>query len=120
MKKALVVILMIAVMIASGCGMMDSGDEAVLTASPTADASGGKVKITEEQAIEIASQHWGIKTGDTDELTGYPFLIMPVDSTNDNYKIALKWLVNNEHYSMLDFVEIDSYTGEIISSDEEG
>lgn len=76
-------------------------------------------KITEEEAIEIASKHWGIKSGDKDEKTGFSFLIMPVDSSNGNIKIALKWLVNNQNYSTVDMVEIDPDTGEIVNPDTE-
>ncbi len=74
-------------------------------------------RISEDEAIEIASQHWGIKSGDKDEATGFPFLIMPVDSSNDNITIALKWLVENNHYSTVDSVEIDPFTGEIVNRD---
>lgn len=74
-------------------------------------------RITEEEAIEIASQHWGIKSGDKDEKTGFQFLIMPVDSSTDNIRIDLKWLVENQHYSTVDTVEIDPYTGKIVNVD---
>ena len=74
-------------------------------------------KITEEETLEIASQHWGIKNGDKDEATGFPFLIMPVESSNDNIAITLKWLVDNHHYSTVDLIEIDPYTGRIVNID---
>ena len=74
-----------------------------------------KSKITEEEALEIASQHWGIKSGDKDEETGFTFLIMPVESSNDNFAIDLKWLVDNHHYSTVDSIEIDPYTGKIVN-----
>ena len=76
-------------------------------------------KITEEEAIEIASKHWGIKSGDKDEKKGFSFLIMPVERSNGNIKIALKWLVNNQNYSTVDMIEIDPDTGEIVNPDTE-
>ena len=42
---------------------------------------------------------------------------MPVESSNNNFKIALKWLVENSHYSTIDMIEIDSETGEILTGD---
>ena len=72
-------------------------------------------RITEEDALEIASQYWGIKTGDKDEDTGFTFLILPVESSSDNFAIALKWFVDNHHYSTVDSIEIDPYTGKIVN-----
>ena len=40
---------------------------------------------------------------------------MPVESSNDNIAIALKWLVDNRHYSTVDSIEIDPYTGKIVN-----
>jgi len=133
MKKILTLLFVFALAISvCGCGILttEQGPSATPTelamptelATPTiptelptpTNTPSGNSKITEEEAIEIASQYWGIKTGDIDELTGFEFLIMPVDSSNDNIKIALKWLVENYNYSTVDFVEIDPYTGEII------
>ena len=68
------------------------------TSSGPASSTNETSKITEEEALEIASQYWGIKSGDKDEETGFPFLIMPVESSNDNIAITLKWLVDNHHY----------------------
>ena len=50
-----------------------------------------------------------------DEETGLTFLIMPVESSNDNFAIALKWLVDIHHYSTVDSIEIDPYTGKIVN-----
>ena len=72
-------------------------------------------RITEEDALEIASQYWGIKTGDKDEETGFTFLILPVESSSDNFAIVLKWFVDNSHYSTVDSIEIDPYTGKIVN-----
>ena len=72
-------------------------------------------RITEEDALEIASQYWGIKNGDKDEDSGFTFLIMPVESSSDNFAIALKWFVDNHHYSTVDSIEIDPYTGKIVN-----
>ena len=87
------------------------------TSSGPASSTNETSKITEEEALEIASQHWGIKSGDKDEETGFTFLIMPVESSNDNFAIALKWLVDNHHYSTVDSIEIDPYTGRIVNTD---
>ena len=70
--------------------------------------------ITEEEAIRIASEYWNIKSGDVDEATGYRFALLPKHSENSNYCIALSWLVEGTHYSTLEMIEIDAFTGEII------
>ena len=82
------------------------------------ETSSDPVKISEERAIEIAEAHWGIKSGDKDEATGFPFLIMPCESGNENIRIDLKWLVNGSTYSTVDFVLIDPVSGEIISQED--
>ncbi len=106
-----------------GCGVSTSKLEMVSIPSDTSSSFDEippeTSRITEAEAAEIASQHWGIKSGDKDEATGFPFLIMPVDSSNDNITITLKWLVDNHHYSTVDSVEIDPYTGEIANIDTE-
>ena len=106
-----------------GCGVsMTKSEMSSITSdySSSFDESNADIsRITEEKAIEIASQHWGIKSGDKDKATGFSFLIMPVESLNGNIKIALKWLVENHHYSTVDIVEIDPYTGKIINVDAE-
>ena len=116
MKKIITFIVTFLLIFAvSGCdfSMQNSDNEP----TPTAPVSTENGKITEEQAIEIASQYWGVKSGEKDIETGFPFLIMPVDSSNDNIKIALKWLVDNSNYSTIDMIEIDPNTGEIVNGD---
>lgn len=98
-----------------GCGTSTTESDIDFTPSSYASSTNEKSKITEEEALEIASQHWGIKSGDKDEETGFTFLIMPVESSNDNFAIVLKWLVDNHHYSTVDSIEIDPYTGKIVN-----
>lgn len=121
--KKLFVLLFVLLLALSVCGCDDSTTESDMDSIPSGSAASSDEistetsRITEEKAIKIASQHWGIESGDIDEETGFSFLIMPIDSSNDNIKIALKWLVNNHHYSTVDTVEIDPYTGKIINID---
>lgn len=74
--------------------------------------------ISLKKALEIAGEYWyecyNIKSGDKDSETGYPYAILPKNSNNANYSIALAWLVEGSHYSTLEIIEIDSVTGEII------
>lgn len=71
-----------------------------------------------EKALEIAAEYWydcySIKVGDTDSETGYSYAILPKDSNNANYRIALAWLVEGTHYSTIEIIEVDAFTGEII------
>lgn len=113
MKKASVLFtILLLCLVVCGCrGLAKPVDPA------SSSISSQHQEITEDKAIEIASQYWGIKSGDRDEKTGYQFLIMPVESSSDNIKVALKWLVGNTHYSTLDMVEINPITGEIVNGE---
>lgn len=73
--------------------------------------------ISLEKALGIASEYWNVKNGDIDKETGFPFALLPKNSNNENYSIALSWLVEGSHYSTLEIIEIDSFTGEIIIPD---
>ena len=74
--------------------------------------------ISLEKALEIAAEYWydcySIKVGDKDSETGFPYAILPKDNDSENYCIALAWLVEGSHYSTLEMIEIDAFTGEII------
>ncbi len=75
--------------------------------------------ISEERAIEIASAYWGIKTGDVDPDSGYTFRVESMGQTQTPegavvYKIALRWLVDNSHYSTVELVWVDVMTGEVL------
>ncbi len=121
MKKLFALFLIISIAAFSLCGCFNSTAETKTNenSSTTSDVSSEETRITEEEAIEIASEHWGIKSGDKDETTGFSFLIIPVESGNDNIRVDLKWLVNDSTYSTVDTVEIDSITGEIVGGYEE-
>ena len=73
-----------------------------------------KKTITESEALEIAEDYWKIKSGDVDRETGYTFALIPKYCETGNYLIALSWLVENHHYSTIEMIEIDAFTGEII------
>lgn len=118
MKKILIIFLgLLLALSVCGCGVLTTESDMDSAPSAPASSTNETSKITEEKALEIASQHWGIKNGDIDEATGFPFLIMPVESSKDNIAIALKWLVDNDHYSTVDSIKIDPYTGEIVNRD---
>lgn len=75
--------------------------------------------ITEERALEIASEYWGIQTGDTDPDNGYRYQVRSQGKakTPDNesvYVIALQWLVENQHYSTVTQVWVNEVTGEVV------
>lgn len=78
--------------------------------------------ISEQKALEIASDHWGIRSGDRDPDTGFMMSIsIPVLPTEESphYEVTLRWYVENEegqvmNASLLDFIYIDAVTGEII------
>lgn len=79
-----------------------------------------KLSISEEQAIKIAEGYWKIEDGSIDNATGYPYTIQNQSTQKKNgisyYCIALRWLVNNSHWSTMDVIYINSETGEIENS----
>ena len=74
--------------------------------------------VSLEKALEIAAEYWytcyNINAGDKDSETGFSYAILPKNNDNENYCIALAWLVEESHYSTLEMIEIDAFTGEII------
>ena len=70
-------------------------------------------RISAEEAIELAEEFWEVKSGDIDETTGFPLLITLIDSNNQKHVIALEWLVEGSHYSTVEIIDVDAYTGEI-------
>lgn len=125
MKKLCALVISALVLSLWLCGCFDSAADTETSLVSSKDSvseigseevSSEATRISEEEAIAIAEKHWGIKSGDKDEETGFPFLIMPVDSGNDNIRIDLKWLGNGSTYSTVDWVEIDPVSGEIVSN----
>lgn len=117
--KKLLILFFVLLLVLSVCGCDTSTTETYMDSVPSASASSTNEtsRITVEEALEIASQHWGIKNGDQDEATGFTFLITPAESSNNNIVIALKWLVEKRYYSTVDSIEIDPYTGRILNTD---
>lgn len=76
------------------------------------------IKISEERAIEIASDHLNIKRGDVDEHSGFPYdLVICEKPTSEStyYEVALKWFVDNHHWSTVCKVYVDGITGECVN-----
>lgn len=69
--------------------------------------------ISEKEAVEIASEYWGIKSGDIDEGTGFRYALFAMSSMGSSYTVALQWLVEEHHYSTVAVVTVDAFTGEI-------
>ena len=79
-----------------------------------------KPLISEEQAMTIASDYWGIQTGNIDPVKGYIFRIESFGLTQTPtgevvYEIALRWLVEGVHYSTVETVWVDAETGEVMT-----
>ncbi|MBQ7088258.1 MAG: hypothetical protein IJN04_01250 [Clostridia bacterium] len=87
------------------------------TPAPDAEDNGF---ISEEEAIAVAEQHFGIKNGSVDDKTGYPMAYRVTQSPTAElpiYKVALQWQVTVDgeasHWSTLDTVEIEAVHGGI-------
>lgn len=70
-----------------------------------------------EKALQIASDYWyecyHIRPGDIDEQTGFRYALLPKNSDDEYYQIALAWLVEGDHFSTIEMIQINSITGEI-------
>lgn len=83
MKKYLILfIAFILALSVCGCGTSTGEADTKSTSSGTASSVNETSKITEEKALEIASRYWGVRNGDIDEATDFPYLNMPVESSN--------------------------------------
>ena len=114
-KMARIAALMLCLcLLLAGCGAADTHTDD----SPATTTTKGL--ISEEEAIAIAEQHFGIKNGSRDDATGYLIayrVLTAATKTNPVYHIGLQWLVEVEgedsHWSMLDTVKIDAIQGGI-------
>ena len=76
--------------------------------------------ISFDSALKIAEEYWydlyGIRPGDTASETGFPYAILPKSSDHTHYCFALSWLVEGTHFSTLEIIYVDAFTGEISES----
>ena len=90
--------------------------EAEESSSLYMDSSGQQRLITEEDALRIAREYWDFSDGDVDEETGYPLTIQLQGEVEYDgrryYSLVLRWLVEQSHWSTVDFVGVDIETGE--------
>ena len=113
MKKlstALILILISALLCACGPASAPPPDT-----EPVPDTTAAPEPIDRKQAIALASEYWGIRSGEVDELTGFEMSIfvdeVPTAESN-SFRLCLRWLVDG-HYSNLDEIYIDADSGEI-------
>lgn len=76
--------------------------------------------ISSDRALEIAEEYWydlyGVRPGDTADETGFPYAILPKSSDHTHYCFALSWLVEGTHFSTLEIIYVDAFTGEVSES----
>ena len=67
--------------------------------------------MSEQEALEIASEYWGIKNGEFDSETGYRYkLVARIE--DDSYRVCLYCFVQNMYYDHLDCICVNVDTGE--------
>ncbi len=69
--------------------------------------------LSDGEVRQSAWEHWGIEPNSKDPDTGF-LLSVFVEYCDDFYFADLKWLVEDQHYSQLDRIVIDAYTGAMI------
>lgn len=124
MRKTLSIFLALLCLLVSGCSLLpDTSDgggngdiTTTATTSTTTTTTASSGYITEERALELAESFLGIRSGDRDSDTGFLFSWMVFDRPTEEkpeYRIALRWLVNDSHYSTVDVVLVNALTGEV-------
>ena len=72
-------------------------------------------KLTEEEAEKIVREFWNNPdTSKKDMIVTSDGLTTSGDK--EYYGFRLRWLVDNDHYSTIDFQYVNAYTGEVVSS----
>lgn len=113
MKKLSVVLMLIFALLLVGC---NSGAVDLPVSEQTEDiTTAPKLPIDRKQAIKLASEYWGVKGGEVDEVTGFKMNLFVDESPTEQanrFRIVLRWLVDG-HYSVVDEVFVDADTGEV-------
>ena len=115
MKKlsSALILILISTLLFAGCGSAPAEPPETAPAVQTDPAPKGP--LGRKQAVELASEHWGVSSGDVDELTGFKMNIFVDESPtaeSNSFRIVLRWLVDG-HYSTVDEIYIDADSGEI-------
>lgn len=119
MRKLLTALILISVLLFAACGSEPKDPPAPVESTDTEPVT--NEPIDRKQAIKIASEYWGVKSGEVDEETGFKMNLFVDESPtaeSNSFRIVLRWLVDG-HYSMVDEVYIDADTGEVILQDED-
>ena len=117
-----IAIAIIPALLLAGCGRTapEAFDTASITetsaiTAETTDEEVFDIKISEDRALEIASEYLNIKPGDIDEHSGFPYGMTVAETPSASsvyYKIVVSWLVDNHHWSTVCEVFVDGTTGE--------
>ena len=109
--SATIALILISLLMLCACGA-ESAEPPVTDPITDTEPEG---PIDRKQAIALASEYWGIRSGEVDELTGFEMSIfvdeVPTAESN-SFRLCLRWLVDG-HYSNLDEIYIDADSGEI-------
>ena len=113
MQKWLCLLLVVFCLVIAGCSATpeDNSEDSVPVSDPSETAF-----ITEEKALSLAEKFWDIQSGDRDPDTGFLFSLMVFEyptKEKPEYRIALRWLVNDSHFSTVDQVQVNALTGEV-------
>jgi hypothetical protein len=78
------------------------------------------VNFSEDQAVEIASKHWSIKSGSTSEDGETQYLIIPIGTDDSSYyRIALlSWVLNGARAQSPEEILVSKETGETLTPEE--
>lgn len=106
--------------LAAGCREEDTAAPDNTTTTTAAPTTAAPTLLSEEQALALATAHWDVQEGERDPETGFELSVglmaLPTDEA-PYYVAVFRWLVVYEdapsHYSNLDTIKIDAYTGAI-------
>ena len=125
-QRILAALAALTVLTASACGKRNSQEDLPTDTSenagtPAVTTDAVSETISKSEAIEIASKHWGIRTGDVDPDNGFLYRIdsqgtVQAPDGRVVYNIFLRWLVESpggSHYSTVENIWVDAVTGAV-------
>ena len=84
----------------------------------TSSGNNRSTMLTAQEAYEIACDYWSYHEGDVDPDLGYEIAVFQDGLITYNgtqvYQFRARWLVNNNHWSTLEMLYVDAFTGECI------
>lgn len=77
------------------------------------------ILVSEAEALALAIEYFGTPVGTVDPNNGFPISYVIMDDATEEdpyYRVGMRWLVDGSHYSVLDWVYVDAFSGEVLAN----